>query len=65
MGEKQSLRTDELAARWSMSPRTIRRAIQRGEIRATKIGRTTRIPIEEVRRLEAGGKNRLTPGDSR
>lgn len=41
----------EFAARWGVSTRTVDRAIARGEIRTTRIGRSVRIPAKEVRRM--------------
>lgn len=55
---KKTLRVDELAREWEVSPRTIRREIDRGELGAFKVGDTWRIPIEEADKYrEANKKN--------
>jgi excisionase family DNA binding protein len=46
----------EFAHRWQLSPRTIERAIARGEIRAVHIGRNVRIPASEAKRWRDGGR---------
>lgn len=43
----------QLADRWQVNARTIERALARGELRPVRIGRTVRIPLAEVERLEA------------
>jgi excisionase family DNA binding protein len=43
----------QLAARWHVSPRTIRRKINTGELRAVRIGRQLRVPVREAERYEA------------
>lgn len=45
------LTVSELAARMRVSTDTVRRAIERGEITATKLGRQYRIPAHEADRL--------------
>ena len=44
----------EVADRWRVGHSTVRKAINRGQIRAVRIGASCiRIPVEEVERLEA------------
>jgi hypothetical protein len=43
---------DELARHWQMSLRKIDYMLERGEIRAKKIGNNVRIPDDERRRVE-------------
>jgi hypothetical protein len=43
---------DELAHHWQMSLRKIDYMLERGEIRAKKIGNSVRIPDDERRRVE-------------
>jgi excisionase family DNA binding protein len=43
---------DALATRWAVSTRTVRRLIERGELRATRIGGQLRISPETVERFE-------------
>ena len=42
----------ELAARWQCHPETIRRMIQRGELKAFRVGRQWRISEETVKWTE-------------
>jgi len=49
---KNSYRIDEAAERWEVHPKTVERAIHRGEVDAFKIGSTWRIRTEEVERIE-------------
>ena len=51
---KRSYRVDEVAEELSVSPRTIQRLIQRGELQSYRIGdtRTRRIDLEEMERLK-------------
>jgi excisionase family DNA binding protein len=43
----------ELAARWRVDPRTVRRKIKLGELRAVRIGRQLRVSPDEAERYEA------------
>lgn len=45
------IHVDELAAYLRVHPRTVLRAIERGEIRATRLGRQWLIPAAEKDRL--------------
>ena len=45
---KLFLTVDEVARICRTDPRTIRRAISAGEIRARRFGRITRVPVSEV-----------------
>jgi excisionase family DNA binding protein len=49
---KDSYRIDEAAERWHVHPKTVERAIHRGEVDAFKIGSTWRIRSDEVSRVE-------------
>lgn len=50
---KSQFTIQELAARWSVHPLTIRRRIRRGEIRCLRHGRQiVRIELAEIERLE-------------
>lgn len=49
---KESYRIDELASRWRVDKRTIRRWIKSGALEAIKHDKTVRIPAEEIRRFE-------------
>ena len=50
---KTQFTIQELAARWSVHPLTIRRRIRRGEIRCLRHGRQiVRIEVAEIERLE-------------
>jgi excisionase family DNA binding protein len=43
---------EQLAARWQVSPRTIRRMVERGKLRAMRIGPQLRVPVDVVERYE-------------
>jgi excisionase family DNA binding protein len=47
---QQLLTVAELAERWQVSARTIRREIKRGKIRVVRIGRSVRISPEEPKK---------------
>jgi excisionase family DNA binding protein len=49
---KKTFRVDELAREWNVSPRTIRREIDRGELDAFKVGDTWRISAEAVQKYQ-------------
>lgn len=40
------------AKRWAISARTVRRLISRGELAVVRIGKSLRVPLEEIRRYE-------------
>lgn len=50
---KTFLTVGELAARWSVSKRSVERLIRTGRLETTKIGRAVRIALTEVLRFEA------------
>jgi len=50
--ERSHWTIDALAARWAVSARTVRRLIERGELRAIRIGGQLRISPEAVERFE-------------
>jgi excisionase family DNA binding protein len=45
--------TVELASRWKVNPRTIRRMVENGKLRAVRIGPQLRIPVDVIERSEA------------
>lgn len=47
---------EELAARWSVHPRTIYAAIAKKQITALRVGRLVRISISHVEFLEKNGQ---------
>ena len=55
------LSVEEVAARWSVSPKTIYAMIQRREIIARKLGRILRIPRAVVESIEQAS---AAPGGS-
>lgn len=53
--EKTMLSVDELATRWGMHKQTVYAAIERGEIKAVRVGRSVRISRSHVEYLEQNG----------
>jgi excisionase family DNA binding protein len=47
------LTSGEVAARWSVTPRTIQRMAVRGELRSLRVGRALRIAVEDIEAYEA------------
>ena len=47
------LSLSDVADRWGLSPRTVRRVVDRGELVATKLGGSVRIPVESLVQYEA------------
>lgn len=45
----------QIAARWHVTPETVRRRIRRGEIKAKRVGRLLLVEIQEVERFENSG----------
>jgi len=43
---------DEVAAHFSIHPRTVYRLIERKDIRAIKIGGSLRIPLREIEKMQ-------------
>ena len=56
--DKLSYSKKEAAQVTSLSPRTIGYLIERGDLRARKIGKRTVIPASDLKRLVEGGLNR-------
>ena len=52
MKRAKFLTPQQLARRWGYCDKTIRRWIKAGELRAMRVQRQFRIPIEEVERVE-------------
>jgi excisionase family DNA binding protein len=48
----ESLTVDQVAARWGVHPQTVWRELRRGNLRAIKVGRATRIRETEIQRYE-------------
>jgi excisionase family DNA binding protein len=44
---------EELADRWSVSVKTLRRIVQRGELKTHRIGTQIRISDDDIRNFEA------------
>lgn len=55
------LTVEQLAERWDVNPRTIRKAIDRGEIKAMRVGRIIRISRSHVEHLEQAGQRHTAP----
>ena len=53
--EKQLWSVRETAERWSVSPFTVRRLIDSGELRSVTIGARRLLPVSEIERCEAQG----------
>jgi excisionase family DNA binding protein len=47
------LTVPELAARWSVTDRTLRRLVGQGDLPVTRIGRSVRFRLSDVERYEA------------
>lgn len=46
---------DELADYLKVSPQTVRAWIRSGQVKAVKLGRAWRVPVDEVRRVATEG----------
>lgn len=55
------LTLSDLAERWQVSERTVKRRIQAGEIKATRIGRQVRVDPNEARRYENRNDSQNVP----
>ena len=55
MIEKQLWSVQETAKRWSVSPFTVRRLIDAGEVRSVTIGARRLVPVSEIERCETEG----------
>ena len=51
LAEKHSFSVDEIAGLVGVNPKTVRKGIQDGNIKAVRVGRVIRIPRTEVLRL--------------
>jgi excisionase family DNA binding protein len=51
-GLRPFLTVEQLADRWQVSERTVRRMIERGELRALRVGPQLRVPLEVLDRYE-------------
>lgn len=60
---KESYRIDELAKRWDVAARTVRRMIARGALKAFRVGTTQRVRREEILRHEGGNSSDDSQGD--
>ena len=52
-----SLTVPELAARWSVTDRTLRRMVDKGDLPVTRIGRSVRYRLSDVLEYEAEHSN--------
>ena len=48
------LTREQLADRWGVNVRTVAREIERGNLRAFRVGRVVRIPISAIEEYEKG-----------
>lgn len=55
---KEFYRVDEFARMFELSERTAYRRIEEGSVKSVRIGRTVRIPVDEIRRLLGQQKKR-------
>jgi excisionase family DNA binding protein len=55
MAEKQLWSVQETAERWSVSPFTVRRLIDSGELRSVTIRARRLVPVSEIERCEMEG----------
>lgn len=55
MSKSVLMTVEELAERWDVHPRTIRGMIEKGTIKALRIGRLVKISRSHVEFLEANG----------
>jgi hypothetical protein len=53
--QRQLFGFEEVGARWGVSPWTVRRAVDRGEIKAINIGARRLISLGEIQRVELTG----------
>ena len=51
------LTREQLADRWGVNVRTVAREIERGNLRAFRVGRVVRIPISSIEEYERGATN--------
>lgn len=50
----------DLASRWGVSRQSIYQAVERGRMRSKKVGAQVYIPVEEVNRIDATARRKLT-----
>ena len=55
MAERQLFSFAEVAQRWGVSPFTVRRRVEAGDVKSINIGARRLIPLEEVQRVEKHG----------
>ena len=69
MSEQTLYGFSETGKRWGVSPWTVRRAAERGELKTVNIGARRMIPLSEIRRVEEAGigtpRARRTSGEYR
>lgn len=58
MADKQLFSVQETAKRWGVSPFTVRRLIDSGELRSVTIAARRLVPVAEVERCEVEGAGR-------
>jgi excisionase family DNA binding protein len=58
MTEKQLFSVQETAKRWGVSPFTVRRLIEAGELRSVTIAARRLVPVSEIERCEVQGAGR-------
>lgn len=47
------LKTNELAGRWALCERTVREMTRNGTLKVLRVGRSVRVPMDEVLRFES------------
>jgi excisionase family DNA binding protein len=58
MVDKQLFSVQETARRWGVSPFTVRRLIDAGQLRSVTIAARRLVPVSEVERCEVAGVGR-------
>ena len=56
MDGREVLTREEVADRWGVNVRTVAREIERGNLRAFRVGRVIRIPLTAIQEYERGVK---------
>ena len=62
MAERTLYGFAEIGKRWGVSPWTVRRAVERGELKAVNIGARRLIALAEIQRAEQFGIGRTRKG---
>lgn len=52
VSETTHFKVEELANKWSLSAKFVRREIWAGKLKAVRFGKAVRVPVEEVARYE-------------